>query len=116
MNDSERALLRNLQTHDLAEHLRLRRAKLAREAGLPAEEFAQPFPGCHSTTVIRTEGLGWAGKLLVGAAALGLFGGAGLGLTRLLPDPAVPPRPEPIELRVRWWVEDGTVKTQVEPP
>ena len=31
MDASEKGLIRNLQTHDLAEQLRLRRAKLAKE-------------------------------------------------------------------------------------
>jgi hypothetical protein len=45
MTEQERQLHRNIQQHDLAESYRLRRAKLAKEAGLPVEQFATPLPG-----------------------------------------------------------------------
>jgi hypothetical protein len=116
LDDVERKLIRNLQTHDLAEHLRLRRAQQAKSAGLPVEEFAQPFPGHHSTTIIRTEGPGLSARWLTTAAVLGLFGTGAwlvhlLGVARPVPEPAPP---DPVELRVRWWIEDGQVKAKVE--
>lgn len=44
MGEKERELIRNIQTYDLAEWHRLRRAQAAKESGLPVEEFAKPYP------------------------------------------------------------------------
>jgi hypothetical protein len=118
MSESEKKLIRNVQTHDLAESLRLRRAVQAQEAGLPPEAFSLPFPASvtiHQHKEVPDKGGtgGWV-RALVTAMALVLGTGGGAGLTAwLLRQPAEPPAP--VQLRVRWWVEDGQLKHRVEP-
>src|SRR5262249_14241667 len=122
MSESEKELVRNVQTHDLAESLRLRRATRAKEAGLPPEAFSLPFPATvtihqHKEVPDRAGAGGWL-RALVTAAALFLGAGGGAGLTALfLRQPAGKPAEQtaPVQLRVRWWVEDGDVKHRVEP-
>lgn len=111
MNDQTRNLLHNLQTHDLAENLRLRRAQWAREAGLPVEEFAMPFPG-NTVNIVKQSPLAWIAAATLG---LGTLGAALVALPR--PGPlAAPPAPLPNqEFRIRWWIEEGQVKTTAEP-
>ncbi len=115
MTEPEKQLLRNVQTHDLAEMLRQRRARLAREAGLPPENFALPFPGHHSVTIHRTEG-GSSGGLLPALVLAGLLAGAAVGLCRLWPAarPA-PPQVEPIEVEIEVWNENGQWKWKARP-
>jgi hypothetical protein len=131
MTPSERDLLNQCQTYDLAESQRLRRAQLAKESGLPPEEFARPFPGNTVTiTHNHSEAPDMVKKLLplvlsglLGAGGAGVFALAtratspsSAGLTPSLPTPT--PKEAtvaPLDLRVKWWVENGQVKTSVDP-
>jgi hypothetical protein len=124
LSDDERALIRNLQTHDLAESLRLRRAAHAKAANLPPEAFSLPFPG-NQSSVVNNHASGWLKGSLLSTALLTLGGLAGAGLGRLpvngdrpaLPGPA-PARPTPElkaqEYEIDFRVEGGELK--VEPP
>jgi len=127
MTPSERELLNQCQTYDLAESQRLRRAQLAKESGLPPEEFARPFPG---NTVTITHNHPEAPDMLKKLLPLflsGVLGAGGAGALLLAtrtssPPPAAPvtqPAPQtspaPIDLRVKWWLENGQVKTDVQP-
>jgi hypothetical protein len=127
---AEKELINQCQTYDLAESQRLRRALLAREAGLPSEEFARPFPGNRITiTHNHAEGSDMFKKLLL-VLLSGLLGAGGAGALVLatrtaapsppmpLTAPAAPPTPTapaPLDLRVKWWVENGQLKTSVDP-
>lgn len=111
MNDKTRNLLHNLQTHDLAENLRLRRAQWAREAGLPVEEFAMPFPG-NTVNIVKQSPLAWLAAATLG---LGSLGAAVYALPKLVPPTTPAPAPPGQEFRIRWWIEDGQVKTTAEP-
>jgi hypothetical protein len=127
---TEKQLINQCQTYDLAESQRLRRALLAREAGLPPEEFARPFPGNTVTiTHNHAEGSDMLKKLLP-VLLSGLLGAGGAGALVLAtrtaaPSPSVPltspvtpatqAPPAPLDLRVKWWVENGQVKTSVDP-
>ena len=83
MEQREKTLIQNLQTHDLAERYRLRRATLAKEAGLPVESFALPFPGNQVTTTNNSGG-GLIRGALLAACLLAAGGGGALGLTQWL--------------------------------
>jgi len=123
MNPTEKALVQNLQTHDLAERYRLRRATLAKEAGLPAEAFALPFPGNQVTTTNHT-GAGLIKGALLAAALLGAGGGGVLGLAHTLDrfwpgrgravaqEPPSPPDAlaEDYDVRLEQQAPDGTWK------
>jgi hypothetical protein len=131
MKPSERELLNQCQTYDLAESQRLRRAQLAKESGLPPEEFARPFPGNTVTiTHHHSEGPDMLKRLLP-LVLSGLLGAGGAGVFALAtratsPSPSAlapslpAPTPNgttvaPLDLRVKWWVENGQVKTSVDP-
>jgi len=124
-------LLNQCQTYDLAESQRLRRAQLALESGLPPGEFARPFPG-NQVTITHNhapEAPSVLKKLapMVLAGLLGAGGAGALALaTRVTPlvSPVSPPAstptpapasPGPLDLRVKWWVENGQIKTDVQP-
>lgn len=95
MDEKEKALIHNVQSHDLAESLRLRRAVHAKTQGLPAEAFALPFPA-NQVTIQRGDqgGLWWKVPLGIatGATALALPALAAIGLwlaaNRPLPTPS----------------------------
>jgi len=118
---NERALIHNVQTHDLAESYRLRRATRAREAGLPAEVFALPFPGNTVTTTTHTGGGVVRGALLA-ALLLATGGGSTLALASWLNGgrpPSVPAPPAPVatapdskdyEIRLEEQQPDGSWK------
>jgi hypothetical protein len=118
---TNRTLVDQALAYDLAETQRLRRAQWAQEAGLPPGEFARPFPG-NQVTITHNHGEPMGKKLLplLLSAALGVAGAAGVG-GLLLRGPAAPPAAtapavKPVDLRVKWWVENGQVKAQVEQP
>lgn len=133
MDESEKRLIRNVQTHDLAESLRIRRATLAEEAGLPANQFALPFPPAiqilRETPPVPSapqsggDGLSWLTKTALVVAGLGLGGAGGAAATKLIATAVTPPSATtPVdsiapskEFIVRWWVDGAEVKTHVEP-
>src|SRR5436305_15306625 len=95
MNPSERELVNSCQTYDLAESQRLRRALLAKEAGLPVEEFARPFPGNRITiTHNHADGSDMFKKLLP-VLLSGLLGAGGAGALVLATRTAAPSSPAP---------------------
>jgi hypothetical protein len=129
VDSQTRNLVDTAQAYDLAESQRLRRAVLASEAGLNPGEFARPFPGNQVTITHNHSPALPAGdsmlKKLLPYFASGLLGAAGTaGLLAFRGGSSAPPLPtpgpqpaqvKPIDLRVKWWVENGQVKTQVEP-
>jgi hypothetical protein len=70
MTPIDKSLVNNVMTHDAAEMLRLRRAQWAKEAGLPVDEFARPFPTNTTSITVNQEipkpTLGWKGIALAG--------------------------------------------------
>jgi len=129
MTPTEKDLVNNCQTYDLAESQRLRRALLAKEAGLPPEEFARPFPG-NNVTITHNHPPEESSMLkkLAPLVLSGLLGAGGVGALALVsravpntspvPPPATQPAtpaPGPLDLRVKWWVENGQIKTSVDP-
>jgi hypothetical protein len=122
MDPKEKSLVQNLQTHDLAERYRLRRATLAKEAGLPVEAFALPFPGNQVTTTTNNTGGGLVRGAVLSALLLAAGGGGTLGGLHLLdrapqqgPDvtsPAAPaPRaPQDFDIRLEQQQSDGSWK------
>ena len=128
MNEHEKALIRNVQTHDLAESLRLRRAQLAQESKLPPQDFALPFPANINAVykapsplagTLGTVGIGLASAFL-GFALAHHFEktkeeGKVIPPTPLVKEsPAIPPVVKPLELQLRWWVDQGELKTRIE--
>jgi hypothetical protein len=122
VNANERALIHNVQTHDLAESYRLRRATRAREAGLPPEAFALPFPGNTVTTTTHTGG-GMVRGALLAALLLAAGGGSTLALASWLngarPSISAPAPPAPVavapdskdyEIRLEEQQPDGSWK------
>jgi hypothetical protein len=112
VNEQEKQLVRNVQSHDLAESLRLRRAVHAKTQGLPPESFALPFPA-NQVTIQRGDagGLWWKVPLGVatGVIALSLPAIAALGVwlavNRPSPTPAVvaePAKPPPVTQPGGW--------------
>jgi hypothetical protein len=124
MTPQERGLINQCQTYDLAESQRLRRAILAKEAGLPPAEFGRPFPGNRvtithnhlpeSSMLKKLAPLLLSGLLGAGSAgALALATGA---IPKALPGASAPQSaPHPVDLRVKWWLENGQIKTSVDP-
>jgi hypothetical protein len=125
MDPKEKSLVQNLQTHDLAERYRLRRATLAREAGLPVEAFALPFPGNQVTTTTNNTGGGLVRGAVLSALLLVAGGGGTLGGLRLLErattthapelaNPAAPTSgslaPQNFDIRVEQQQPDGSWK------
>lgn len=76
----------------------------------------QAVPVAAKAAAVAT-GNAWLVPVLSALAAGGIGTGAAAWLTRPngSPPPAAAAKPEPVELRVKWWVEDGQVKTQVSP-
>lgn len=111
MTDQERQLIKNIQTHDLAESLRLRRAKEAKEASLPAEAFSLPFPGNQTVHIHKTES-SLAGKLLPPLVGLLLGGGLTAGLSQLWQSRTPV---EPVELEIKVWNDQGEWKWEAQP-
>lgn len=124
MTPRDKELINQCQTYDLAESQRLRRALLAQEAGLPPEEFGRPFPGNtvtithnhlpESSMIKKLAPLLLSGLLGAGSAgALALATGA---IPNALPSaPPQQPATNPVDLRVKWWLENGQIKTSVDP-
>lgn len=123
MDPKEKSLVQNLQTHDLAERYRLRRATLAKEAGLPVEAFALPFPGNQVTTTTNNTGGGLVRGAVLSALLLAAGGGGTLGGLRLLdrapqaqgPDVTSPAAPGPLapqdfDIRLEQQQSDGSWK------
>lgn len=122
MTPREKELINQCQTYDLAESQRLRRALLAKEAGLPPEEFGRPFPG--NTVTITHNHVPEPSMLkklaplllsgLLGAGSAGALALATGAIPKALPS-APAPSTNPVDLRVKWWVENGQIKTSVDP-
>jgi hypothetical protein len=123
MDPKEKSLVQNLQTHDLAERYRLRRATLAKEAGLPVEAFALPFPGNQVTTTTNNTGVGLVRGAVLSALLLAAGGGGTLGGLRLLErtpetlapalaNPAAPApfAPQDFDIRLEQQQSDGSWK------
>lgn len=129
MTEGEKGLIRNIQCHDLAESYRLRRAKMAQEAGLSLEHFDRgyPFPGNVTIMTVPTlapapqtngNGNSWLKTVLVTLGAIALLGGGLLGgyfLSQRTPvamsPPSIqsPPKVDNVELEIRWKkLDDGT--------
>ena len=91
---------------------------------LLAKSFDVPYDDMRDVTITKNDGSGLLKGIVVGAAMLA--GGAGIGggaialLSRQLPSPQqqpqVTPAPvesKPIKLKVKWWVENGQLKSRV---
>lgn len=120
MSEEEKALIRNIQTHDLSESLRLRRAEHALQKGLPPEAFALPFPG--NRVVIQQQnsnGLWWKVPLgIAGGLGVPLLAGllAWLLLQRPQPAPAPqPPAPSGWQVEIEYRDKDGSWRPIGEP-
>ena len=133
MTDDTKKQIQDLQTQDLALMQKQRRQAFAKQAGLPLEEdpviLGSEISVTHNHPPQPASVLKSVATTLLGlTTAAGLVGaGAWLALknssTMQPPPAAAPPTtaaavkpPEPVELRVKWWVEDGQVKTEVQKP
>ena len=111
MSDQERQLLKNIQTHDLAESLRLRRAKEAKEVGLPTEAFSLPFPANQTLHIHKTES-SLVAKLLPALLGLLLGGGLTASLSQLW---QAKQQVEPVEMEIKVWNDNGEWKWETKP-
>lgn len=137
MDEAVRRSVDQLQAADLAQHQRLRRQRLAKESGLELPEdpmiLGSEINVTHNHPApTPPPATGKAGdlvrRLVTGGALLAAGAAGAIGLSNVLPKtPAVAPTqqaspppastsPPSQEWRIRWWVEDGEVKTSVEQP
>lgn len=120
MTEVERQIIRNIQTHDLAERYRLRRAIWAQEMDLPIIEFAQPFPITQTVNHYHTPKerkpfwtAGNALTLLLFLLGLVVLAGVGLGIVAW--NDSKPLKVPPLSFDVEWQDENGKWNKMVKP-
>lgn len=112
MTPEEAALIRNIQTHDLAESLRIRRAAEAGQQGLPPQAFALPFPGNQVIHVGNSMNLGqklWqVASVILGSVVVSgvVWGGVGaIHWFQSLPKPS-----QAYQVQIEYQAPDGSWK------